>query len=95
MYYSKFTEADMSTILKKEAKKVMSLMPDEEEREEFLWNEVFRKLSYADGKRDNLIDRVALVKLIWQLELNERIEFESKLDLPLEKVERLLKEVCF
>ena len=70
-------------------------MPDEETREEFLWNEVFGKLSKADGKRDNQIDRVALMKLIWQLELNERVEFESKLDLPLEKVEKLLKEVYF
>ena len=72
---------------------VISQMSDPEVREQLLWHEVFTKLAKADGKNDKVIDRAALVKFIWNMDLNERIKFESRLNMPLEKVERLLKEV--
>ena len=73
--------------------RVISQIPDPWEREHLLWNQVFARLADLDGVNDNLIDRAALVNLIWQMDLNERIQFESKLDLPLNQVEKLLKEV--
>jgi hypothetical protein len=69
-------------------------MSDPDMAEQLLWNEIFTKLAKADGKNDKVIDRAFLVKFIWQMDLNERIHFESKLNLPLEKVETLMKEVC-
>ena len=72
---------------------VISRILDDEEREYELWNEVFKKLARVDGLDDNLIDRSALVKLIWGLDLDTRIKLESSLDLSLEKVESLLKKV--
>ena len=68
-------------------------MSDADLGEQLLWNEVFKKLAKADGKDDTTIDRAVLVKFIWKMDLNERIQFESKLNLPLEKVEKLMKEV--
>ena len=73
--------------------RIISQISDQSEREHLLWNQVFTKLAKLDGVNDNLIDRAALVNLIWQMDLNERIKFESQLDLPLNQVERLLKEV--
>ena len=73
--------------------RIISQISDQSEREHLLWNQVFTKLAKLDGVNDNLIDRAALVNLIWQMDLNERIRFESQLDLPLNQVERLLKEV--
>ena len=73
--------------------RVISQMSDVDLGEQLLWNEVFKKLAKADGKDDTTIDRAVLVKFIWQMDLNERIQFESKLNLPLEKVEKLMKEV--
>ena len=73
--------------------RVISQMSDVDLGEELLWNEVFKNLAKADGKDDTTIDRAVLVKFIWQMDLNERIQFESKLNLPLEKVEKMMKEV--
>merc|ERR1712156_1354281 len=72
--------------------RIISQISDQSEREHLLWNQVFTKLAKLDGVNDNLIDRAALVNLIWQMDLNKRIKFESQLDLPLNQVERLLKE---
>ena len=67
--------------------RIISQISDQSEREHLLWNQVFTKLAKLDGVNDNLIDRAALVNLIWQMDLNERIKFESQLDLPLNQVE--------
>ena len=85
----------MSTVLSSmNRSRVISQMSDPDMAEQLLWNEIFTKLAKADGKNDKVIDRAFLVKFIWQMDLNERIHFESKLNLPLEKVETLMKEVC-
>ena len=85
----------MSTVLSSmnRSQRVISQMSDPDMAEQLLWNEIFTKLAKADGKNDKVIDRAFLVKFIWQMDLNERIHFESKLNLPLEKVETLMKEV--
>ena len=84
----------MSTVLSSmKRSRVISQMSDPDLAEQLLWNEIFTKLAKADGKNDKVIDRAFLVKFIWQMDLNERIQFESKLNLPLEKVETLMKEV--
>ena len=85
----------MSTVLSSmNRSRVISQMSDPDMAEQLLWNEIFTKLAKADGKNDKVIDRAFLVKFIWQMDLNERIQFESKLNMPLEKVETLMKEVC-
>ena len=55
--------------------RIISQISDQSEREHLLWNQVFTKLAKLDGVNDNLIDRAALVNLIWQMDLNERIKF--------------------
>ena len=76
-----------------ERDRALSAISDEEEKEDETWKEVFRQIAKKDGSRDDVIDRDALKKVIWGLNLNKRIQLEASLDLPLEKVERLLKEV--
>ena len=76
-----------------ELERALSAISDEKEKEDETWKEVFRQIAKKDGSRDDMIDRAALKKVIWGLDLNKRIQLEASLDLPLEKVERLLKEV--
>ena len=59
------------------------------------WIKTFNRLDKRDGEKDGKISCKTLIKWLKSLDVESRVEFEEHSYISLNKIQRLVNEVCF